>query len=155
MNPAQLIAEHGPLVWSLCRRLDPSPEDAYQEIWEKALGASFDPAGPARYSTWLSTLAHRHLVDRFRRRRVRAAEELVDEPADDHPQPDEALRLQTDLVRLERALANLGEDHRRVVVLHHLHGLPLDTIAANEGLPVGTIKSRLHRARAQLVEQLA
>ena len=57
-------------------------------------------------------------------------------------------------VRLEAALERLPYAHRRVVLLHHLNGVPLADIAAAEGVAVGTIKSRLHRGRARLAELL-
>lgn len=138
-----------PLVWSICRRMDPDPEDACQEIWEKVLRAlpGFDPAGPASVSTWVATIANRHLVDRHRRRTVRGVQ----------VQPEELGTGGThrpEVARLERALADLPEPYRRVVLLHHVHGVGLDEIAAEEGVPVGTIKSRLHRARARLVLDL-
>lgn len=138
-----------PLVWSICRRMDPDPEDACQEIWEKVLRAlpGFDPAGSASVSTWVATIAHRHLVDRHRRRVVRGVQVSPEDLGAERPPRPE-------LARLEGALAGLPEPYRRVVLLHHLHGVPLEEIAAEEGVPVGTIKSRLHRARARLVDEL-
>ena len=138
-----------PLVWSICRRMDPDPEDACQEIWEKVLRAlpTFDTTGSASASTWVATISHRHLVDRHRRRTVRGIAVSPDDlPTRAHQRPE--------LARLESALQSLPENHRRVVLLHHVHGVALEDIAAEEGVPVGTIKSRLHRARARLVEDL-
>jgi RNA polymerase sigma-70 factor (ECF subfamily) len=154
-TPEALVAEHGPAIWGLCRRLCPEPEDAYQEIWEKALAAMsrFDPDGPATLRTWLVTIAHRHLIDRHRRRQVRGeVVELGEVPVDSGVEAgvDDGRRL----ARLEGALQRLPEAHRRVVVLHHLHGSPVETIAELEGVPPGTVKSRLHRARARLAELL-
>lgn len=139
-----------PLVWSICRRMDPDPEDACQEIWEKVLRAlpRFDMTGPASVKTWVARITHRHLIDRHRRRKVRGI--AVD--------PEEELFTtvvpRPELGRLEGALAQLPDVHRRVVILHHVHGVALEDIAEEEGVPVGTIKSRLHRARARLVEIL-
>jgi RNA polymerase sigma-70 factor (ECF subfamily) len=139
-----------PLVWSICRRMDPDPEDACQEIWEKVLRAlpRFDPIGPASVKTWVARITHRHLVDRHRRRKVRgisvdAEEELFVTVT---PRPE--------LGKLEGALAQIPDVQRRVVILHHVHGVALEDIAEEEGVPVGTIKSRLHRARARLMEIL-
>lgn len=153
---AALVERHGALVWGLCRRLTPDPEDAFQEIWAAALEAlpRFDPTGPARFSTWLVTVAHRHLIDRHRRRRVRGEVLPLGEVAAPLPSPEVALDSRRRALRLEAALAHLPEDQRRVVVLHHLHGRALDEIASVEGVPVGTLKSRLHRGRARLLELL-
>ncbi len=152
---AALIAEHGPSLWGLCRRLCPEPEDAYQEIWEKALGAldRFDPHGTASLRSWLLTIAHRHLVDRHRRRTVRGVVVPLaglSTPAEAEEVLDRAQRH----ARLEAALARLPEPQRRVVVLHHLHGCTLEQLAESEEVALGTIKSRLHRGRARLAELL-
>ncbi len=146
-----VIQQYGPLVWSICRRLAYDPDDSYQAIWEKVLKAldRFDPNGTASFSTWLASIAHRHLVDEHRRRVVRGVpvspDELVAPPVEDDSRH----------VRLEAAIDQLPEGLKRVVILHHLHGVPLDTIARDEDAPVGTIKSRLHRARGILAQALA
>lgn len=151
---ASIVAELGPRVWGLCRRLSSEPEDAYQDVWGKVFAAlhRFDPSGPATLSTWVVTIAHRHLVDLHRRRQVRGeVVELGELPA---PSAGDAVEQAQRVERLELALGRLPEAHRRVVVLHHLHERPLDAIAAEEGVALGTIKSRLHRARARLLELL-
>ena len=151
---AAIVRELGPRVWGLCRRLSTEPEDAYQDVWGKVFAAlgRFDPAGPATLSTWVITIAHRHLVDLHRRRSVRGeVVELGDLPAPPDADPLDDRRAAE---RLEQALARLPEAHRRVVVLHHLHERPLEAIAQEEGVALGTVKSRLHRARARLVELL-
>lgn len=148
-----LVRRHGPSVLGLCRRLDPDPDDAFQEIWAKVFGAlpRFDPAGPASLRTWIVRIAHHHLVDRHRRRQVRGeAVPLTQAP----PLPttaEERLSAHQRRVRLEAALQRLAPDARRVVVLHHLEGRSVAEIADTEGCAVGTVKSRLHRARARLL----
>lgn len=151
---ASLVAELGPRVWGLCRRLCPEPEDAYQDVWGKVFASigRFDPAGPATLSTWVITVAHRHLVDLHRRRQVRGeVVELGELPA---PAGPDVVEERQRGERIEAALQRLPESHRRVVVLHHLHDRPLDAIAREEGVALGTVKSRLHRARARLLELL-
>ncbi|MBX2799548.1 MAG: sigma-70 family RNA polymerase sigma factor [Myxococcales bacterium] len=155
LEPSQLVAEHGPAIWSVCRRLCDEPEDAYQEIWAKALGAihRFDPEGRATLRTWLLTVAHHHLIDRHRRRRTRGVVvELPDLPV--APTTEANLDAARRRVALERALCRLPDDQRRAVVLHHLHGQPLDLVASTEGVAIGTVKSRLHRGRARLAALL-
>ena len=150
---AELVADHGPALWGLCRRACPEPEDAYQEVWARVFAnlARFDPSGPATLRTWLLTIAHRLLVDRHRRRLVRGeVVELGDLPW--FVGTDEAIDAERVHRRLEAALQRLPEGHRRVVVLHHLNERSLDEIAEGEGVALGTVKSRLHRARARLLE---
>lgn len=151
-----LVDAHGPRVFAMCGRLAADPEDCYQEIWEKVLGAldRFDPGGPASIGTWIATIARRHLIDRHRRRRVRGeVVSIAGLPAVD-PAADEALARHQRQARVEAAIQHLPDAHRRVVVLHHLHGIPLEELALDEGVPVGTLKSRLHRGRARLAELL-
>ena len=148
--PDELLAQHGPLVWSLCRRLDPEPEDAYQEVWEKLLrnAGRFDPRGPASLRTWLATVTHRHLVDRHRRRTVRGDVVPIDGLASPVGHGEGELDRLRGVQRLDRAVQTLPEAQRRVVVMHHVHEVPLDDIAASKGVALGTIKSRLPPARA-------
>lgn len=157
---AQLLTREGPRVYALCRRLDHDPDDAYQAIWEKVVRHldRFDVRGPQPFVSWLMTVAHRHLVDRHRRRRVRGVVVPFAEPpegASDPAAPDREVDAARARDRLEDAIASLPDAGRRVVVLHHIHGQELSAIAAAEGVAVGTVKSRLHRARARLQELLS
>jgi RNA polymerase sigma-70 factor, ECF subfamily len=151
-----LVQAHGPRVYALCSRLAPDPEDCYQEIWEKVLGAldRFDPRGPASIGTWIATIARRHLIDRHRRRTVRGEVVPIGGLASPDLALDEALSRRERQARVEAAVQALPEPMRRVVVLHHVHGVPLEQLAEEEGVAVGTIKSRLHRGRARLAELL-
>ncbi|MCA9568208.1 MAG: sigma-70 family RNA polymerase sigma factor [Myxococcales bacterium] len=151
-----LVAAHGRRVFGMCRRLDPHPEDAYQEIWEKVFRslARFDTTSGPPLQAWITTVARRHLVDRHRRRTVRG--EVVDlelAPPTEPEAPAHVERAEL-LERLEAALDDLPEAQRFVVVQHHVHGCDLATLSADSGLPVGTLKSRLHRGRARLAALL-
>jgi RNA polymerase sigma-70 factor, ECF subfamily len=150
------IAQHGDLVYGMCRRLAVDPDDCYQEIWLKILRAlpSFDPSGPAPLRAFVATIARRHLVDQHRRQIVRDKVAKASEPAPGFAPPDVVIERIRDRDRLEEALAGLVADQRRVVVQHHVHGVSLEQLAADEGVALGTIKSRLHRGRARLAEQL-
>ena len=151
---AALVATHGPRVWSLCRRLSRQPEDDYQAIWEKVFRA-VDRVDTSRdLAPWITTLARRHLIDRHRRHKVRGEVVELHEVASTAPDPDRAAAAREGLSDLESALQRLPEAQRRVVVLHHVQGLPLERIAAEEGVALGTVKSRLHRGRAELVRRL-
>lgn len=149
-----VVTAIGPAVWSLCHRLSPEPEDAYQEIWAKVFAAlpAFDPGGSASLKTWVVTIAHRSLVDRHRRRRTRGQVVPLEALPPVQADADERLVTRQRLARLEVALARLPEAQRRAVILHHLEGRSLDTIARDEGVATGTLKSRLHRARARLAQ---
>lgn len=150
----RLLESHSAPVWSLCRRLDPEPEDAYQEVWEKVVRnlERFDPEGPAQLGTWIVTIAHRHLIDRHRARKSRPALSVVADPREPSGRDDVVDRIHHRQRKqaLERAMRRLPEDQRGTVLMHHLRGVPLQDIADAEGVAVGTIKSRLHRGRARL-----
>ncbi len=152
---AALVERFGPLVWALCNRLSPTPEDSWQNAWAHLL-ARLDRYNPERAApaTWFTTVVHRLLVDEHRRRGPTAEVlPLTDRPAPERD-PGAALDHRRRLVRLEAAIQRLPPDQRRVVVLHHVHGLSLSEIATSEALPTGTIKSRLHRGRAHLARLL-
>ena len=70
------------------------------------------------------------------------------------PNPEEAYQQMANNHALASALMELSEEHRVVVVLHHLEGLAVEDIAKRTGVPVGTVKSRLGRARETLKRKL-
>jgi DNA-directed RNA polymerase specialized sigma24 family protein len=97
------------MVYALCKRLSPDADDDH--VWEKVMRAlpSFDVNGPAALSTWIVTIAHRHLIDRHRRRLVRGdVLPLVDVPSssDLDERLDEARRAEHLGVALQRLPAD-------------------------------------------------
>jgi RNA polymerase sigma-70 factor (ECF subfamily) len=151
-----LVVAHGPRVFGMCRRLDPEPDDAYQEVWTKIFRglARFDPSGSAPLAAWIATVTRRHLIDRHRRRGARGeVVELHELPTQDPTSIRLAERAQL-RDHLETALQALPIEQRMVVVQHHLFDCDLATLAADTGVAVGTLKSRLHRGRARLAKLL-
>jgi RNA polymerase sigma-70 factor (ECF subfamily) len=108
--------------------------------------------------TWLLRTAHNLCIDRLRRRRVRGevadGEEVVTWRADDRPDPERQAAAARLGERIRSALGELSEIDRAVVVLREVEGLSYDEIAAMLGMPLGTLKARLHRARERLRERL-
>jgi RNA polymerase sigma-70 factor (ECF subfamily) len=96
---------------------------------------------------WVRKVAFRLLANR--QRRARMARRLLWNERHE-PEPVEA----GDGLDVSRALATLPFSQRQVVVLHHLLDLPVEQVAAELGVPVGTVKSRLARARAALAPLL-
>ena len=99
---------------------------------------------PARFDAWSYRLLVRACYAEGRRTR-RWAPNLRLLPADE-PQVAEGLSSVVDRDQLERGFRRLSIDHRAVVVLHHYLDLPLDEVAETLGVPVGTVRSRLHHA---------
>jgi RNA polymerase sigma-70 factor (ECF subfamily) len=162
---AQLVKLYERPVYALVSRLlwgrsHLSVDDLAQETFVRVLRGihRFDPAGPARLSTWILTVATRACLNALRVRR--REEPLADpggpaEPATDHAASPEQIVLDRERHgRLERALAALSEDMRAVLVLRAFHDLDYPEIAAALEVEVGTVKSRLSRARAALRDAL-
>ena len=108
---------------------------------------------PERFEVWLHRLLVNACYEEFRRyRRWNANVRAL--PVDGPGGPDETISID-DRDALERAFQRLSPEHRAVVVLHHHAGIPLASIAEVAGVPVGTVKSRLHYATRILREALA
>jgi RNA polymerase sigma-70 factor (ECF subfamily) len=99
---------------------------------------------------WLRTVAVRLMISRHRRRQVASLglRRLAARTAGSAPGPS------GDRVDVDEALATLPLASRAVLLLHHVHDLPVDEVAALLRLPVGTVKSRLARGRAALAPLL-
>jgi RNA polymerase sigma-70 factor (ECF subfamily) len=127
-------------------------EDLTQETFVRVLRAlpSFDPGGPASLSTWILTIATRMTLNELRR----------PEPAGLDREPESDARADADSERkrlgaaIAAAVAALPDAQRAVLVLREYHDLEYAEIADVLELDVGTVKSRLSRARAALREQL-
>lgn len=150
------------LAYGFLRRMlleDAAAEDALQETFVRVLRAldRFDPSGPARLSTWIVAIARRVALDALdqRSRTGRLSGEIgrngVEAAAGGPPDPAE----RADLRRaLEAAVAALPEAQRTVFILCECCHLGYAEIAAVEQIDLGTVKSRLHRARAALQGKL-
>jgi RNA polymerase sigma-70 factor, ECF subfamily len=99
---------------------------------------------------WVRAVAFRILSNRFRR----ARNAVVAARRSGELRRDQGSEISTDGVDIARALALLPLGQRQVVVMHHLLDLPVDEIAHALGVPVGTVKSRLSRARVALAPLL-
>ena len=111
------------------------------------------------FYTWLYRIAFNVAVSHRRRKRAilsveRTREVTGDEPIDDGDAPGDRLEQTERSRQVRQALARLSEDHRAVLVLREIDGCCYETIADILDLPVGTVRSRLHRARLQLRDQL-
>lgn len=128
-------------------------QEALIRLWEHAGRVDTRSARP-----WLMRTTHNLCIDRIRRSGVRAeADEgptLIDRTSDESPGP-ERLAQSGDLGRLIReALSALSSKDRAVILLREVQGLPYDEMADILGMPLGTIKARLHRAREKLRSRL-
>jgi RNA polymerase sigma-70 factor (ECF subfamily) len=141
----------------------PEAEDLFQDVLAKLFARLEDLVDIEEPASWASRVMYNHFVD-TRRRHARRRLVSVNEgqlppggvdavPAAAGPEQDAERR--DDIMRLDKALAALSDDHRLVVLLHDSEGYKLTEIQTITGDPVGTLKSRLHRARARLREILS
>jgi RNA polymerase sigma-70 factor (ECF subfamily) len=118
-------------------------EDAVQEAFLRAwrASASYDPAR-ASQRTWLFAILRNVVIDLARARRVRPPV-AADDSGAERPADDELERAVT-AWQVEAALAELDDDHRRVLVEVHWRGRPYHEVAEDLGIPTGTVKSRVY-----------
>jgi RNA polymerase sigma-70 factor, ECF subfamily len=125
-------------------------QDAFLQVFRQLAG--FDPGGPARLSTWILTITARRAIDELRKHRPALLADV--DRAGDARADDRAVRKEL-LAAIEGALRELSPELRAAFVLREYHGLEYAEIASALSIDLGTVKSRLSRARAQLRERLA
>jgi RNA polymerase sigma-70 factor, ECF subfamily len=149
---ATLVERYDSAVYHLAYRTLHDVEDARdatQEAFFKAFRSlrTFRPG--SKFSTWIFAIAYHACCDRLNRRKRYASEELP-ERADTAPGPEQQVIALDDRVRLRAAIDALPEKYRTVITLYHLQGRQYDEIATVLGLPMGTVKTHLFRAKEQL-----
>ena len=122
-------------------------QDVFLSAWRKAV--HFDPSR-GRLSTWLMTIAHNLAVDRLRHERGggRPILILVEEVPEPGPANDEDLIVERD--RARRALAQLSPAERHLLSQAYFYGWTAREIAESNGIPLGTVKTRLRTALLKL-----
>ena len=151
---ASFVARSQADVWRLCAHLvEPaSADDLTQEVYLRAIPALASFRGEASARSWLLAIARNTCMDELRRRtRGRALIDRLRRRADAAPtvEPD-----RSDVVAIDDAVASLDPDRRDAFVLTQVLGLSYVETAEVCGCEIGTIRSRVARARAQLIEQL-
>jgi RNA polymerase sigma-70 factor (ECF subfamily) len=154
-------------VWRLARRLTESDDealDASQEIFLRVWRGLEGFRGEAKLSTWVFQIAWNYLRG-YRRRLGRQPLRLVGRDDDDHdpmeqvedsaPSPEASATVRDLLGRVEEGLMRLDEMHRVVLWLRDGEDLSYQEIAEVLDLPIGTVRSRLSRARSALRQAVA
>jgi len=159
----ELVARHTRRVFGLAYRFTgrvDEAEDLTQEVFVKVyqtLGRYRESDGP--FGGWLMAVARNHAIDQYRRHkqeRLRRSDDpvaLETMPSrDEHPiaglEREERSRL------VHRGLRALPPDLRLPLILCDLQGRPYEEIASELGIPLGTVKSRINRARLELAKRL-
>ncbi|MGP4021779.1 RNA polymerase sigma factor [Actinomadura sp. 3N407] len=147
---AELVRRWHVPVWTFTRRMldEQRADDVAQEVWVAVLRGLPRLADPARFAPWLFTIARRAVLNRLRQEYT-----VTETPAG--PPPDDLAGEVVDRTVLVAALAALPAAEREILILFYLEDLSAEDCAQICAVPVGTVKSRLHRARRLLREHLA
>lgn len=150
---AELFSHFGPRVKAFLMKsgspmamAEECTQDVMVTLWRKA--HMFDPSR-ASVATWIFTIARNRRIDIIRKERRPEPDELTWGPAPEPEQAD-ALGLQQESAQLRDALATLPEKQRLLIQQAYFGDLTHSEIAANTGLPLGTIKSRIRLALERL-----
>ena len=159
----QLLLEHQKNVYNLCYRMAGNPDDAMdlsQETFLRAWRFLDQYQFASAFSTWLYRLCSNICIDFLRRRRRQQTVPLTLEDADGEeqtyavpdaqPLPEEQVELKLTRETLAAAMAQLLPEHRAVLQLRVVNEMSYEQIADVLDIQIGTVKSRLSRARNQL-----
>jgi len=126
--------------------------DIVQETFIAAVRNIGSLRDDARLGSWLFGIAHQRCIQRWRKqsREAAALEELSEAPADFQDDPGDLLVRREQEAEFMKLLYQLPLPQRSVLLLHFLEDFSLDDIAAVTGVPLGTVKSRLHYAKRAL-----
>ena len=161
----QLLRPHMQGLYRLAFRLSgdkAEAEDLFQDVLTKVFLRLDELPEIDVLRTWLNRVMFNHFIDnrrKYARQRMVMVEEshlpggTVDS-LQGSGSPDQDAEREDNIIQLETALARLSDEHRLLLLLHDVEGYKLSEIHDVTGMPVGTIKSRLHRARARLREFL-
>ena len=157
----ELLLLHQKKVYNLCLRMSANPDDAL-DLSQEAFLRAWRSLGPyqfeASFSTWLFRLTSNICID-FLRRKKRRQETSLTESYDDsdegaelsvpdaQPGPEQQAMTNETKIELARAMEQLSPEHREILQLRVIEDLQYEQIADILGVRVGTVKSRLARAR--------
>ena len=154
---AALVRRHQDRVFGFILRMLDARDEAMeltQDVFVKAWQALPGWRPEARFSTWLLQIARNAALDQLRRRRLIQFAPLDDglDVADTAPGPEACYASRQRQVLLEHALQQIAAEHREILLLREVEDLSYGELAAVLGIAEGTVKSRLARARAALLQ---
>ena len=154
----EVARDHGRFMYTVAYRLAGNDEDA-QDLVQEALirvRRGLERYEPGSLQGWLARIVTNVFLDEVRRRRRRPTAALPDDPERVLPPSPGADEVSTQLSDdIQAALAALPEEFRVPVVLCDVADQSYEQIAASLGIPVGTVRSRLHRGRRMLRTMLS
>jgi RNA polymerase sigma-70 factor (ECF subfamily) len=162
----EIVVRYQRPVFGLIVRMVKDPgraEELAQDTFIKAFRALDTYDVRRRFSSWLLTIAHHVVIDELRKSAVntRSLDEMVDESGQRMEFPDTRSSTPAALAEraalataLQTAIGNLRPEYREVVTLRYEQELDYEEIADITGLPLGTVKSSLFRARKELAQEM-
>jgi RNA polymerase sigma factor (sigma-70 family) len=161
----ELLSKYRRSVFSICLRMvrnRSTAEDIAQEVFIKVFSAlsRYDPTYP--FSSWLNRITSNLCIDYIRRDKERTVS--LDQPVSGADNdlliqlptavagPDREMESKEIMAILEEALGNIPEHYRIIVILRHQEQLSYEEISDTLGIPLGTVKARIHRARNMIIE---
>ena len=156
---AVLVERHERRMYNLALRMTGREEDARdatQDAFLTALRKLSSFRGEAAFTTWLHRVTVNACYDLLRKRQRAPLLDRDDEdlPGFEPPAAPDHADVASMSVDVRRALLEVPEDFRVVMILHDVQDLAQDDVAAILGIPVGTVKSRLHRGRIALAKAM-
>lgn len=166
---SELLRRYQPHVERVLYHLAPDWQDRadlVQEVWIRVYRNIKRLKDPSKFKGWLSRIATNLFYDELRKRKRHKPPLSLDAPrtfedgemrweiACDDPGPEENLATREFYDKLHLAIADLPEVFRTTIVLREIQGLPYEDIAQMTGVSLGTVKSRIARARAKLQADL-
>ena len=152
----EVVRDHSARVYRLAYRLTGNQHDAEdltQEVFVRVF-RSLSSYTPGTFEGWLHRITTNLFLDMVRRRQRVRFDALADDAAERlpgrEPAPDMQLHDRGFEADIQAALDSLSPDFRAAVVLCDIEGLSYEEIAATLGVKLGTVRSRIHRGRAQL-----
>jgi RNA polymerase sigma-70 factor (ECF subfamily) len=151
----EVARDHGRFLYTVAYRLTGNRDDAQDLVQDVLVRVQRGLATyePGSLRGWLSRITTNAFLDGVRRKKRRPADSLPDDPdlvLPSSPGADQALAAAALPAHIQDAIRDLPEDYRAAVVLSDVVGLPYQEIADGLGVPVGTVRSRIHRGRARL-----
>lgn len=155
----EIAREYGRFLYTVAFRLTGNPDEAEDLVQDVLLRVrrGLDSYVPGSMEGWLSRITTNAFLDDVRRRRRRPVEAMPEDPERvlaGAPAADEALERSQLPDNVQQALRELPDDFRAAVVLCDVVGFSYDEIADSLGVPIGTVRSRIHRGRSMLKEKL-
>jgi RNA polymerase sigma-70 factor, ECF subfamily len=163
LSATQVHERHGEFVWRTLHRMGvraPHVEDVYQEVFLVVHRRLRTFTGQSAMTTWLYEICFR-VAAGYRRKAHFRREELMpdwsrmESVSSEAPSPERQLATARQAKQLEQILDVIPLEYRVVFVMFEIEGLSSEQIAASLGIPVGTVYSRLHRARKHFARALS